>query len=197
MLYYAGIGSRETPENVLKVMVKIATFLESKNYTLRSGGAVGADNAFYSGTIFNHVYLVNYQNEILLSKDNGKNIITMSNTVKEFANAHVAVFHPNYVNICNQPKIKLLHARNTLQITGHDLRNIVLSRFVICWTKTGNTTTTNKDDGGTGQAIRIANFYKIPVYNLKNENVDEDGFVKNFINGILTKNNTLDMFNIN
>ena len=43
---YAGIGSRETPKEILKEMTKIGQELESKGYTLRSGGAIGADKAF-------------------------------------------------------------------------------------------------------------------------------------------------------
>ena len=43
---YAGIGSRETPIEVLELMTKASTWLGSKGYTLQSGGAIGADMAF-------------------------------------------------------------------------------------------------------------------------------------------------------
>ncbi len=46
---YAGIGSRETPAEILMYMTRIASFLESKGYTLFSGGASGADTAFEIG----------------------------------------------------------------------------------------------------------------------------------------------------
>jgi len=39
--YYAGIGSRETPEDVLKYMTRVARGLDRKGYRLRSGGAKG------------------------------------------------------------------------------------------------------------------------------------------------------------
>jgi hypothetical protein len=42
MKYYAGIGSRETPKDILDLISKIAIKLESLGYTLRSGGADGA-----------------------------------------------------------------------------------------------------------------------------------------------------------
>lgn len=48
MRYYAGIGSRKSPQDILKFMVKIAKSL-SDSYILRSGGAVGADKAFEYG----------------------------------------------------------------------------------------------------------------------------------------------------
>ena len=43
---YAGIGSRETPMEVLELMTKASTWLGAKGYTLQSGGAIGADMAF-------------------------------------------------------------------------------------------------------------------------------------------------------
>ena len=39
MKYYAGVGSRETPQDVLETMWKIGKHLADKGYTLRSGGA--------------------------------------------------------------------------------------------------------------------------------------------------------------
>lgn len=47
--YYAGIGSRNFPAAVLENMTKIAARLEKAGYTLRSGGAGGADTAFSLG----------------------------------------------------------------------------------------------------------------------------------------------------
>ena len=47
--HYAGIGSRETPPQVLEQMRKIGTFLAERHYVLRSGGAKGADTAFELG----------------------------------------------------------------------------------------------------------------------------------------------------
>ena len=43
---YAGIGSRETPTEVLELMTKASTWLGARGYTLQSGGAIGADMAF-------------------------------------------------------------------------------------------------------------------------------------------------------
>ena len=56
-------------------------------------------------------------------------------------------------------------ARNTYQVLGLDLMSPV--DFVICWTPLG------RDDGGTGQAIRIANAHNIPVYNTRNKDAVE------------------------
>lgn len=43
---YAGIGSRETPMEVLELMTKASAWLGARGYTLQSGGAIGADMAF-------------------------------------------------------------------------------------------------------------------------------------------------------
>lgn len=46
MKYYTGVGSRETPEEILKVMEDLAFNLRETGWILRSGGAEGADTAF-------------------------------------------------------------------------------------------------------------------------------------------------------
>ena len=38
MKYYAGIGSRKTPKEILDLMSVIGEYLQSKGYILRSGG---------------------------------------------------------------------------------------------------------------------------------------------------------------
>jgi len=49
MKYYAGIGARDTPQEVLNRMTKLAGVLQRKGLCLRSGGAKGADTAFEAG----------------------------------------------------------------------------------------------------------------------------------------------------
>ena len=48
-MYYAGIGSRETPKVVCDMMYKIGAAHADLGLTLRSGGAIGADIAFERG----------------------------------------------------------------------------------------------------------------------------------------------------
>ena len=66
---YAGIGSRNTPENIQAIMTKLATKLESLGWVLRSGGADGADSAFELGVL-------SHQN---------KEIYTANTEMKDFA----------------------------------------------------------------------------------------------------------------
>jgi len=54
--YYSGIGSRDTPLDVCRFMTRVAFFLDKKGYTLRSGGARGADSAFEKGATKKEIY---------------------------------------------------------------------------------------------------------------------------------------------
>ena len=49
MRYYTGVGSRETPPEVISVMEDAAFRLAGLGFTLRSGKAEGADAAFQRG----------------------------------------------------------------------------------------------------------------------------------------------------
>lgn len=64
-----------------------------------------------------------------------------------------------------------LHTRNVFQVLG--VRLTRPSEFLLCWTPDGAENTTGKHTGGTGTAIRIANRFGVPVFNLKNEDCIE------------------------
>lgn len=145
---YAGIGSRNTPENIQAIMTKLATKLESLGWVLRSGGAIGADSAFELG---------------LLSQGN-KEIYYASTEMKDFALDSVKQFHP-VPHKLNEYQTKLM-ARNYYQIMGFN--NDTPVKFVICWTPDGCNShkTRSINTGGTGQAISIADSKGIKVMNL-------------------------------
>lgn len=136
-------------------MGALAFALDLKGYTLRSGGADGADTAF--------------EKEVLLESPeiflpwrgfNGrKNGIVLSGKVERQALQIAREFHPAWERLSHGAM--RLHSRNVCQILGQDLRSP--AAFVICWTKDGKAT------GGTGQAIRIADANHVPVFNLKRE----------------------------
>jgi hypothetical protein len=175
MRYYAGIGSRKTPKDVLFIMERIGQSLASR-FVLRSGGAGGADTSFERGA--NRGQGVT---EIFLpwkgfnADDEDREFLPVSDLFLDnlpqkiqYEAAEIAKqFHRHW----NELTIggKKLHTRNVLQILGRDLNTP--SEFVICWTKDGKAT------GGTGQAMRIAKSKGIPIYNLKN-NDDRDSLVK-------------------
>jgi len=135
--YFAGIGSRETPPDIMDIMKKISTYLLPTHW-LRSGGAEGADTAFYSG------------------RDGIDCEIFRANDATPEAIELASMYHPAW-DRCT-PFVKKLHGRNSMIILGRKLDSFVSS--VICWTPDGGPT------GGTGLGIRIAQAYRIPIYNL-------------------------------
>ena len=153
-LIYAGIGSRETPLIVLKQMYSVAQQL-APHWTLRSGHADGADTAFEEGCI-----MAGGNMEIMLpwiGFNNAPNkdqyhVPNMTQELLDFASA----FHPAW-DKCSSGA-KRMHARNACQILG--LYGDEPVDMVICWTKDG------KRGGGTGQALRIAEYFNIPIFDL-------------------------------
>ena len=152
MRYYAGIGSRETPYHVCEMMTTIAKRLSSLDYICRSGGAPGADTAFENGAKYKQIFLP-------WDKFNGRFIDEASYIIPPYNGKYVFKYHPRAYKLTDAGK-KLM-SRNTYQILGLDLNTPV--DFVLCWTKDGLAS------GGTGQAIRIANDRRIPVFNLKTD----------------------------
>lgn len=148
-MYYAGIGSRETPAAICAEMTQIARWLFARGYTLRSGAADGADKAFEAGA--------GELKEIFLPwfGFNGSASTLVPSTRGQAADI-ARVFHPAWGRCSDAAK--KLHIRNVHQVLGGDLRT--RSAFVVCWTKDGGPT------GGTGQALRIADHFLVPVFNL-------------------------------
>ncbi len=136
MKYYAGIGSRKTPPDILTAMTRLAWSMNIRGYTLRSGGAAGADTAFEEAAALK---------EIFLGSDATPEAIEMA-----------ADYHPAW-DRCNN-YVRHLHGRNCMIILGAYLTIPV--ECVICWTPEGRIT------GGTGLGLRIAKDHNIPVQNL-------------------------------
>lgn len=142
---YTGVGSRETPTVVLQLMQDIAAELDRRGYTLRSGGAKGADKAFESGARTKEIYYANHCT--VESMDIAKH------------------FHPAWAN-CSEYARKL-HGRNSFQVLGSRLNSP--SQFLLCWTPDGCITHASRSSrtGGTGTAISIADYFAVPIFNLQ------------------------------
>ena len=157
MIYYAGIGSRETPQKVLDGFQSIGTILAKRGYCLRSGRADGADKSFEIGCD-----KANGRKEIYLPWKgfNGSNSnLFVGNLQKEAEAISIASkYHPAW-DKCKDGAKKLMQ-RNTYQVLGQDLETP--SDFVICYTDRG------LEKGGTAQAIRIAKDNDIPIFNVGN-----------------------------
>lgn len=135
--YYAGIGSRRTPNDIKELMTSIAKQLATYGYTLRSGGAVGADSAFAMGAHLQEIFTVNSP---------------IPSIAFDIAKGH----HPAWEN-CNG-YVRKLHARNAMIILGADLKTPV--DFVLYWTVTGEAI------GGTGLGLRIAKTFNIKTFSV-------------------------------
>ena len=157
MKYYTGVGSRKTPQNILKLMTALARKFGQQGYILRSGGAIGADRAFEYGAtgLPKDIYLAKHANQAAM--------------------AIAAKYHPAWEKCSDY--VKRLHGRNAFQVLGSDLKKP--SKFLICWTPDGCRSHAERtySTGGTGTAISIADAYNVPVFNLQRPEVF-DSFVK-------------------
>jgi hypothetical protein len=151
--FYTGVGSRKTPNDILLLMHDIAHKLCLNYYTLRSGGADGADGAFAAGAGGNK--------QVFYAWDATQEAMELASK-----------FHPAW-NKCSK-FAKKLHGRNSFQVLGKNLSNP--SEFLICWTPDGCTTHASRTikTGGTGTAISIANAYNVPIHNLANDHTFRD-----------------------
>jgi hypothetical protein len=157
---YSGIGSRESPLDILEKMERLSHSFQDE-WVLRSGGAPGADSAFEKG-------ITNGNKEIYLPwrqfNDNPSPLFSVSKEAQEMASK----FHPNWNNL--SPAVKKLMGRNAYQVLGYDLNSP--AAFVLCWTPDGceSTKTRTSHTGGTGLAISLASSLFIPVINMFNKN---------------------------
>jgi hypothetical protein len=164
VLTYAGIGARSTPYEVLIRMSHISKRLEHQLFILYTGGAAeGADAAFLARIYFYKVFMpssyFNYK------KANGTDFIDCSKLSNWNEGLKtVDKYHPAPQHLT--PFTKKLMARNAYCVLGQDLKSPV--DFVLCWTPNA------KDVGGTGQGLRIAKDYNIPIFNLADLNVFND-----------------------
>ena len=146
--FYTGVGSRNTPVKILKIMTAVAKKLSSNGYTLRSGGAAGADSAFEAGA------------------GNAKRIYLASESTSQ-SEKIASQFHPAW-HRCSV-YAKKLHGRNSFQVLGDDLDSP--SEFLICWT--ADRCCSHRDrtirTGGTGTAISIADHHNVKIFNLAYE----------------------------
>lgn len=163
---YAGIGSRSTPDDVLELMMRLAAWLGGRGWTLRSGGAEGADTAFYTGTGTLWGSSASAA-EIFLPWPGFNGLSSPYSTPTLEAHRIAERYHPSWHQLTRGSRA--LHARNAHQVLGANLR--MSSAFVVCWTPDavdGVERLTSFRTGGTGQAIRIATGYGVPVFNLCN-----------------------------
>lgn len=149
---YAGIGGRNTPLEIALKMIEISSKLSSLDYTLRSGGANGADSAFETGCHANKEIYLPWKK----FNNNLSDLYLPWNIDKMFLDI-IKQVNPEILN-CSHAVISL-HARNCQQILGEHLDSPC--DFVLCWTDRDRTWF-----GGTMFAIKLAELNHIPVINM-------------------------------
>jgi hypothetical protein len=156
MYIYAGIGSRETPKDVLDLMIRMGHGFGQHSWLLRSGGADGADSAFEQGCD-----KANGPKEIYIPwtgyNKNQSQLTKPTQAALEIAER----FHEGW-RMCRSP-VRLLFGRNCHIILGQELNNPV--SCIICYTPKGRgIKPTSK--GGTSHSIRVGLHYNIPIFDI-------------------------------
>lgn len=183
MKYYAGIGSRETPLWAGDILTQVGEKLALEGWVGRSGGAppkagfVSADQCFQKGAQKAQGSFVVYLPKSSFYGQTSKTpccVVPKETFPEAWAEASqiAQAFHPNWQALIHgkYPDLANLMIRNVFQVLGDDLKTP--SRFVLCYAKGSQWEGVGKDahivnvQGGTGQAVRIANHYGIPVYNI-------------------------------
>lgn len=164
---YAGIGSRETPEDILGLMRGLGQALAQRGYVLRSGAADGADTAFEQGARAGQGAC-----EIFIpwpgfnERSPAEPGVVVASTLAGAADAEVLAqaHHPAWERLSQGAR--KLHARNANQVLGASLDAPV--RFVVCWAKSPVLVDERVVNvkGGTGLAVRLASARGIPIFHL-------------------------------
>lgn len=148
--FFAGIGAhKNVPHEIIGQATLISAALIGKGFGLRSGGAECMDEAFRRGAVGAGARSIDGNLQIFYpdARDSRKTPAW---------EAIAQLYHPNWA-ACDE-RARMLHARNTPIILGANVNDPV--QAVVCWTADGGAT------GGTGQGMRIAYSYNIPVYNI-------------------------------
>lgn len=156
---YAGIGSRRAPLPTLGFCESIARYLSRRGWLLRTGHAIGCDQAFEAGA--------GHRAQVFLPwKDYEENVEMEACSVFTVPTVEamemVVDIHPAPHRL-SMAAIRL-HARNCHIILG-GLLNTPVSH-VVCWT-------TDEDRGGTSFGLRLARAHGISVQNLARPEVRE------------------------
>lgn len=171
MNYYAGIGSRETPQACLNLMVKIARVCSRKGLVLRSGSAKGADSSFEEGCDIEggHKEIWNPRSQSIVEHEWA--IEKAKEVCWEFPLERM------------KPYTRSLIIRNMYQIFGDDPNELKPVDFVVFYCN-GDPLMRGNESGGTRYAVRSAHNYGIPIFNLRISDIYFAHFLKNYPNTI-------------
>ena len=178
--FFTGVGSRETPKEILDLMREYSKVMALLGWPFRSGGADGADAAFYDGWCDASEEAEIPCGEIYLPWDGFNDfmpsdpccILVTDKRIIQKAQEILQTVHPAYNKLTRGPLA--LHTRNVYQVLGADLKTP--SKGLIAYAKLDKH---GEPTGGTRTAIKIAEKYGVKVRNLVK---DEDRkFILDFV----------------
>ena len=179
--YFTGVGSRETPTEILALMRKYSRIMTLKGWSFRSGGADGADTAFAQGWCDAYAEDDSVPNGEIYLPWNGFNshykegvncVLVTDRKIIERAQDFIKDIHPAFSKLTRGSLS--LHTRNVFQVLGSDLQTP--SQGLIGYAKTDKK---GSPMGGTATAINLALMYEIPVRNLYKE--EDRKFIEEFV----------------
>lgn len=138
--YYTGVGSRETPQDILNFIIDIGYKMAQLGYTGRSGSAGGADSAFEQG--FEDCQNFKATKNTLAAfeaylpwkgfsdiKEDDLHIVTPNLSNYNEAIAIASTIHPVWTKL--KRGAQALHTRNVYQVLGLDLKTP--SKVLFCY----------------------------------------------------------------
>lgn len=160
MKAYTGVGSRETPEDMMTLMTQLAGKLEVNGWILRSGAADGADTGFENGVtapLHKEIYIA--WNGFSGRYDSEDGVYCLKGEITQQAESIASELHPAWDRLSRGARG--LHSRNCFQVLGSDLFSP--SKFLVCWAPVDKH---NVPKGGTRTSWMLATQNNIPCYNL-------------------------------
>lgn len=163
---YTGVGSRKMVGELSYKARDVARALSDTCYTLITGDCPeGGDAVFWeygdshSRARFGPVGRYSYQDDV--------KVIVKETPAYSLAYRIAEYTHPAWRWLPEW--MRELHTRNVFQVLGS--RAAEPTEFMVCWTPDGaeRSSETSKKTGGTGTAIRIADAFGVPVFNLQRE----------------------------
>lgn len=166
---YTMIGSRQTPQDILDLMVKLASKLATEGYTVRSGGADGADTCAEQGvdslgTEYSHMKEIYLPWRGFNGRYNKFPPYYIADKLDGYKKAREIAeeTHPAW-DRCSDGA-KSLHTRNVMQVLGKDVDTPSL--FVVFWAVPKSGTQVS---GGTNTAVQLAIKHGVKTINLYHE----------------------------
>lgn len=171
-VYYAGIGSRETPKSILYLQELIGFRMASIGVRLISGGALGSDEAFYRGcrewclkqpevpSDAASIWIRARDRQSVEKQHLPIHIREFEQSVNVVAAREIAsTIHPNWSAVLKL-NVEDLHARNCYQILTESLQRPV-NQVVLYAKPVGNSV-----KGGTRTAFELARHHNVDIVNL-------------------------------